>query len=111
MVEVGTCEWVTDWPSSYVLKKHSDTEKVRERWMKARGVMTKRAGCRARSSCRGFAYTAQYAGRVGIDWHENGLKSQAIEVKNGQRDGIWTEWNNKGHVTKIETYKSGKLVN
>ncbi|MFT7536706.1 MAG: 3-methyladenine DNA glycosylase AlkD [Hyphomicrobiaceae bacterium] len=44
MVKEGTCEWVATWLSSYVIKKHSDTEKVREKWMKARDVMTKRAG-------------------------------------------------------------------
>jgi 3-methyladenine DNA glycosylase AlkD len=44
MVKEGACEWVADWLSSYVLKKHPDTEKVREKWMKARDVMTKRAG-------------------------------------------------------------------
>ena len=44
MVKEGTCEWVADWLSSYVTKKHPDTELVREKWMKSKDVMTKRAG-------------------------------------------------------------------
>lgn len=44
MAKEGTCEWVADWLSSYVFKKRSDMESVREKWMKAKDAMTKRAG-------------------------------------------------------------------
>ena len=44
MTKEGTCEWVADWLNSYVIKKHPKKESVREKWMKARDPMTKRAG-------------------------------------------------------------------
>lgn len=44
MVREGTCEWVSEWLSSYVLKKHPDTEAVREKWMASKDAMTARAG-------------------------------------------------------------------
>ncbi len=44
MTREGTSEWVADWLNSYVIKKHPKTESVREKWMKARDPMTKRAG-------------------------------------------------------------------
>lgn len=44
MAKEGVCEWVADWLSSYVIKKHPNTEPVREKWMKSRDAMTKRAG-------------------------------------------------------------------
>lgn len=44
MAKEGTCEWVADWLNSYVIKKHPDKESVREKWMKSRDAMTKRAG-------------------------------------------------------------------
>ena len=44
MTKEGTCEWVADWLNNYVIKKHPDTESVREKWMKSRDAMTKRAG-------------------------------------------------------------------
>ncbi len=44
MAKEGTCEWVADWLNSYVIKKHPKKESVRERWMKSRDAMTKRAG-------------------------------------------------------------------
>ena len=44
MTREGTCEWVADWLSSYVIKKHPDTEPVREDWMASKDAMTARAG-------------------------------------------------------------------
>lgn len=44
MAREGTCEWVADWLNSYVIKKHPDKESVREKWMKSKDAMTKRAG-------------------------------------------------------------------
>jgi len=44
MVREGTCEWVADWLSSYVIKKHPDTEPLREGWMASEDAMTARAG-------------------------------------------------------------------
>ena len=44
MVKEGTCEWVADWLSSYVIKKNPDAESVREKWMKSKDAMTARAG-------------------------------------------------------------------
>lgn len=44
MVREGTCEWVADWLNSYVIKDHPDKESVREKWMKSKDAMTRRAG-------------------------------------------------------------------
>lgn len=44
MAKEGTCEWVSYWLNSYVINKHPDKESVRERWMKSKDPMTKRAG-------------------------------------------------------------------
>ncbi len=44
MTSEGTCEWVADWLSSYVIKKHPDTEPVRQDWMASKDAMTARAG-------------------------------------------------------------------
>ena len=44
MAREGTCEWVADWLSSYVIKKHPDKESVREDWMASKDAMTARAG-------------------------------------------------------------------
>ena len=44
MAREGTCEWVADWLNSYVIKKHPDKESLREKWMKSKDAMTKRAG-------------------------------------------------------------------
>ena len=44
MAREGTCEWVADWLSSYVIKKHPEKESVREGWMASKAAMTARAG-------------------------------------------------------------------
>jgi 3-methyladenine DNA glycosylase AlkD len=44
MAKEGTCEWVADWLSSYVIKQHPDKESVREKWMQSKDPMTARAG-------------------------------------------------------------------
>lgn len=44
MAREGTCEWVADWLSSYVIKKHPDKESVRTKWMASKDPMTSRAG-------------------------------------------------------------------
>ena len=44
MAKEGTCEWVADWLSSYVIKKHPGKESLREKWMKSKNAMTARAG-------------------------------------------------------------------
>ncbi len=44
MAKEGTCEWVSEWLNAYVIKKHPAKESVREKWMKSKDAMTKRAG-------------------------------------------------------------------
>ena len=44
MAREGTCEWVADWLSSYVIKKHPEKESVREGWMASKDAMAARAG-------------------------------------------------------------------
>jgi antitoxin component YwqK of YwqJK toxin-antitoxin module len=31
-------------------------------------------------------------------WYKDGTKSGEEHYKNGKRDGVWTEWNNKGLI-------------
>lgn len=44
MAKEGKCEWVADWLNNYVIKKHPETESLREAWMKSKNAMTARAG-------------------------------------------------------------------
>ena len=44
MAKEGTCEWVADWLHSYVIKKHPERETVREKWMRSKDAMVRRAG-------------------------------------------------------------------
>ena len=34
----------------------------------------------------------------------------AASFKDGKPEGAWTFWDDKGEVTKTETYKNGELV-
>jgi antitoxin component YwqK of YwqJK toxin-antitoxin module len=50
-------------------------------------------------------------------WHKNGQKSaEGVWYgdrpwgRGGDKDGVWTEWDESGAVTKTETYKNGELV-
>ena len=61
-------------------------------------------------------WTAEYEHGEGlrngfeITYHENGKKSSEGLFKNGSKAGVWTEWDDKGDVTKTDTYKNGELV-
>ena len=42
--------------------------------------------------------------------YENGQKSAEGGYVNGERDGLWTYWDEEGNVTSIKTYEAGDLV-
>ena len=44
------------------------------------------------------------------EWYANGQKKTEWAFKDGKAEGVWTYWDDKGNVTKTETYKNGKLV-
>jgi len=44
MVKTITIPWVADWLSSYVIKKHPDKEKLRQKWMTSKDRWSARAG-------------------------------------------------------------------
>jgi antitoxin component YwqK of YwqJK toxin-antitoxin module len=40
----------------------------------------------------------------------NGKKLEQGIYRQDVKEGVWTSWDDKGNVTKTETYKNGKLV-
>ena len=50
------------------------------------------------------------SGEPVIERYESGQKKKEGTYKSGKREGVWTYWDDKGNVTKTETYKNGELV-
>ena len=48
-------------------------------------------------------------GRV-VEWHSNGQVRTAQSYKEGERDGIFTEWDEQGNITKQITYKNKQKI-
>ena len=41
----------------------------------------------------------------------NGIKTIEGSVERGTRVGVWKYWNEKGELSKKETFENGELVN
>ena len=44
------------------------------------------------------------------EWYETGRRKMEVNFKDGEKEGLWTSWNDYGNITKTETYKNGELV-
>jgi antitoxin component YwqK of YwqJK toxin-antitoxin module len=68
-----------------------------------------------KTASRGYVITNAVSDepiKVG-DWvyfYEDGQKEKQGSYLEDQMEGVWTRWDDKGNVTKTETYKNGKLV-
>ena len=45
-----------------------------------------------------------------VEYYKNGEKFFEKNYKNGKKDGLMTDWDKEGNVTKTKTYKDGELV-
>jgi len=45
---------------------------------------------------------------VKTEYYDNGEKELEGNYKDGKKEGLWTDWDEEGKVTKTETYKLGR---